>query len=228
MRKTKIAVPIMPISIAEIENFDLKSFQKADIIEWRIDFMPQNLIFEAAALIFKKFDMFQILLTIRTAKEGGALEISNQHYVHILKELLKYNPDFIDVEYFSYPKALAELSEVKDKIVLSYHNFSEMPTDLTQRLLRMNKEKTAFVKVAVMPQRECDVIDLLQITRDLTLEYGRKFITIAMSDLGKLTRVSGYITGSCWTFASVLEASAPGQIELDDMSRLLDLFENEA
>ncbi len=143
----------------------------------------------------------------------------------MILKLLSYNPDYIDIEYFSFPHILEHLSSVKEKVVLSYHNFKEMPDDLTQRLVLMNEENTAFVKAAVMPQSECDVLDLLQITRDLTLEYGAHFITMGMGDLGKISRISGYLTGSCWTFASVGEESAPGQIDLDNLARLLELFE---
>lgn len=91
----------------------------------------------------------------------------------------------------------------------------------------MHEEGTAFVKVAVMPERECDVLDLLQITRDMTLEYGNHFISMAMGDLGRLSRISGYLTGSCWTFASLENSSAPGQISLKETVEILDLLENE-
>lgn len=227
MRKTQIVVPIMPTSLADWEHYRLSDYALANVIEWRADYLPYEEILEVAPKIFEKFQDFKILLTIRTAREGGKLEVSEKKYIDILNKLLTFNPDFIDLEYFSYPKALKAFSEIKDKIVLSYHNFKVMPDDLTQRLLKMHREKTAFVKAAIMPQRECDILDLLQITRDMTLEYGRHFITIAMGDLGKISRVANYLTGSCWTFAAVGAESAPGQISLQNMDKMLKLFEDE-
>lgn len=225
MRKTKIVVPTMPQNLEEVESLQADAYFGADIIEWRADFLPVEEILVAAPKIFEKFQNFKILFTLRTAKEGGKMEISDKQYSQILQNISAYSPDFIDLEYFSHRQTLKLLDAFREKIVLSYHNFTEMPTDITERLVKMEKEKTAFVKVAVMPQRECDVLDLLQINRDLTLEYGYKFITIAMGCLGKLSRISGYLTGNCWTFASLKEASAPGQISLTDTQKILAILE---
>ena len=47
----------------------------------------------------------------------------------------------------------------------------------------------------------------------------------AMGDLGRLSRISGYLTGSCWTFASLENSSAPGQISLKETEYILDILE---
>lgn len=221
----KIVVSIMPRNDEEIQNLQIAEYQKADIIEWRADFLDVNDILTLAPSVFEKFKTFEILFTLRTNREGGQIELSAEQYVQTLKAILNFNPSYIDIEYFSYPKALKQLATYKDKIVLSYHNFKEMPMELTRYMMEMNAEKTAFVKVAIMPQRECDVIDLMQITRDLTIEYGPKFISIAMGELGKISRVSGYLTGSVWTFASVGQSSAQGQIELNKLKTILETLE---
>ncbi len=93
--------------------------------------------------------------------------------------------------------------------------------------MKMQREETGFVKVAIMAQRECDVLDLLQITRDFTMEYGPKFIGIAMGELGKISRVAGGLTGSVWTFVALdkEEGSAPGQLTLPQMLDVLDALE---
>ena len=226
MRKTKIVVPLVVTDSSALESISVSDYAAADIIEWRADFLPEEKILSLAPKVFEKFKNFKILFTIRTVKEGGNLQVSEKKYIYFLQEILKFNPDFIDIEYFSHGQALYALSDFREKIVLSYHNFDEMPDDLTIRLIKMHKEKIAFVKAAVMPERECDVLDLLQITRDLNLEYGKKFITMAMGDLGRITRISGYLTGSCWTFASVNNASAPGQISLTDTVKILEVLEN--
>lgn len=227
VRKTQIVVPIMPKTIAEIEKLNLEAYAAADIIEWRADFLAEEDILQAAPQIFEKFADFKLLFTIRTAKEGGNLEISEKKYIQFLQKILEFEPDFIDIEYFSHHSVLNNFAHFRSKIVLSYHNFLEMPDDLTQRLIKMHKEKTAFVKAAIMPQRECDVLDLLQLTRDLTLEYGNHFITMAMGDLGKLSRISGILTGSRWTFASLDVVSAPGQIPLKLVAEVLEQLESD-
>ena len=228
MRKTKIVVPVLPTTVAEVQELNVEKYRKADIIEWRADFLGDiESILQAAPFIFEKFKDFSLLFTVRTANEGGNISISKKDYVTLLKKVAKLGPDYIDIEYFSYRKALPQLLEFKEKIVLSYHNFFESPTDLTARMMKMQREETGFVKVAIMAQRECDVLDLLQITRDFTMEYGPKFIGIAMGELGKISRVAGVLTGSVWTFVALdkEEGSAPGQLTLPQMLDVLDALE---
>lgn len=225
MRKTKIVVPIMLTELAELEKFSVSDYRTADIVEWRADFLSADEILEMAPKFFEKFKESKILFTLRTVREGGNIQVSEKKYLQILKEILTYNPAYIDVEFFTHGPSFAALKDFRDKMVLSYHNFDEVPSDLTNRLIKMHEEGTAFVKVAVMPERECDVLDLLQITRDMTLEYGDHFISMAMGDLGRLSRISGYLTGSCWTFASLENSSAPGQISLKETEYILDILE---
>ncbi|GBG96221.1 type I 3-dehydroquinate dehydratase [Lactococcus termiticola] len=225
MYQSKIVVPIMPKCLKDLEALEAQAFSGADIIEWRADYLPSGQILEAAPIFLEKFQAYETLVTIRTRKEGGELEIDEQDYIRLLHEINKLGPSYLDVEYFTHERAFGSLRDLKDKIVLSYHNFQEMPTDFTERLFKMEREKTAFVKMAVMPQQECDVLDIMQITRDMTLEYGQKFITVGMGELGKLSRISGYLTGNAWTFASLEEASAPGQLSLKDTAYILDLLE---
>lgn len=225
MRKTKIVVPVMLTELAELEKVSVSDYRTADIVEWRSDFLSADEILEMAPKFFEKFKESKILFTLRTVREGGNIQVSEKKYLQILKEILTYNPAYIDVEFFTHGPSFAALKDFRDKMVLSYHNFDEVPSDLTNRLIKMHEEGTAFVKVAVMPERECDVLDLLQITRDMTLEYGDHFISMAMGDLGRLSRISGYLTGSCWTFASLENSSAPGQISLKETEYILDILE---
>lgn len=225
MRKTKIVVPIMLTELAELEKVSVSDYRTADIVEWRADFLSADEILEMAPKFFEKFKESKILFTLRTVREGGNIQVSEKKYLQILEEILTYNPAYIDVEFFTHGPSFAALKDFRDKMVLSYHNFDEVPSDLTNRLIKMHEEGTAFVKVAVMPERECDVLDLLQITRDMTLEYGDHFISMAMGDLGRLSRISGYLTGSCWTFASLENSSAPGQISLKETEYILDILE---
>ena len=225
MRKTKIVVPIMLAELAELEKVSVSDYRTADIVEWRADFLSADEILEMAPKFFEKFKESKILFTLRTVREGGNIQVSEKKYLQILQEILTYNPAYIDVEFFTHGPSFSALKDFRDKMVLSYHNFDEVPSDLTNRLIKMHEEGTAFVKVAVMPERECDVLDLLQITRDMTLEYGDHFISMAMGDLGRLSRISGYLTGSCWTFASLENSSAPGQISLKETEYILDILE---
>ena len=43
--------------------------------------------------------------------------------------------------------------------------------------------------------------------------------------LGRLSRFAGDLVGSSWTFASLDNASAPGQISLADMRRIMEVLD---
>jgi len=47
---------------------------------------------------------------------------------------------------------------------------------------------------------------------------------MSMGELGKISRVSGALTGSVFTFASLHGASAPGQIPIERMTNYLQEF----
>ena len=72
----KIEVPIMPTSLEEAQALELSRFDGADIIEWRADFLDKDSILTVAPAIFEKF-AGEIVFTIRTTREGGRLELTD-------------------------------------------------------------------------------------------------------------------------------------------------------
>ena len=64
-----------------------------------------------------------------------------------------------------------------------------------------------------MAHTEQDVLDLMNYTRGFkTLNPEQEYVTISMGKMGKVSRITSDVTGSSWSFASLDEASAPGQI----------------
>lgn len=52
-------------------------------------------------------------------------------------------------------------------------------------------------------------------------------VTMSMGQLGVISRITGELTGSAMTFASVQKASAPGQINVSDMQMLLEAIHHD-
>ncbi|MDR0199607.1 MAG: type I 3-dehydroquinate dehydratase [Streptococcaceae bacterium] len=223
---TKIVVPIMPTSLEEAKALRAIDYVGADMIEWRADFMPLDLLFKAAPVIFETFRNLPVLFTLRTTEEGGKAAVTDGVYSYILSRILEETPvRYIDVEYFSHGSVLSDLTEVKDKLVLSYHNFKEMPSDLTERLKEMAGIASAVVKVAVSPETPDEVLTFMHYARAFADSYDLTLVAIAMGEVGKATRVLSNLTGSCWTFATAKgAASAPGQYSLDETRQLLGLL----
>ena len=206
----KIVVPIMPTSLEEAQELELSRFEGADIIEWRADFLDKDSILTVAPAIFEKFAGFEIVFTIRTTREGGKLELTDAEYIALIKDVAAiYSPDYIDFEYFTRKAVFDQMLEFSNLVL------SEM-TNLTPRV----------VKVAVMPKHEQDVLDLMNFTRGFkAYNPEQEFVTMSMGKLGRLSRFAGDLVGSSWTFASLDNASAPGQVGLADMRRIREVLD---
>ena len=221
----KIVVPIMPTSLEEAQALELSRFAGADIIEWRADFLDKDSILTVAPAIFEKFAGFEIIFTIRTTREGGNIELTDAEYVALINDVSAiYSPDYIDFEYFTH-KAVFDQMLGYSNLVLSYHNFNETPENLMELLSEMTNLTPRVVKVAVMPQHEQDVLDLLNFTRGFkAYNPNHEFATMSMGKLGRLSRLAGDLVGSSWTFASLDNASAPGQVSLADMRKVREVL----
>ena len=221
----KIVVPIMPKSLEEAQNIDASKFEGADIIEWRTDVLKKDDIMTVAPAIFETFAGREILFTIRTDKEGGQMQISDEDYVALLKDISAiYHPDYIDFEYFSHKAAFQEMLEFSN-LVLSYHNFEETPENLMASFSELTALAPRVVKIAVMPNSEQDVLDLMNYTRGFkTLNPEQEYATMSMGKLGRSSRLAVDVFGSSWSFACLDQASAPGQIALQDLRHIREVL----
>lgn len=222
----KIVVPVMPRSIEDVANIDLDRLAGADLIEWRADFLPKEEILTVAPAVFEKFVGREVIFTLRTSREGGQIELTNEEYIHLLKEIANlYQPEFIDFEYYSHKEVFDQMLEFPN-LVLSYHNFEETPENYMEIMSELTSLSPAVVKMAVMAETEQDVLDVMNYTRGFkTLNAEQSYATMSMGALGKLSRVAGMLTGSCWTFASLDEVSAPGQMSLANVQKILTVLE---
>lgn len=217
----KLIVSVMPRSIEETQAIDVLRYQDADIIEWRADFLPKEAILQVAPAIFEKFAGRELVFTLRTRAEGGQIELSSEEYVQMIKEVAQlYQPDYIDFEYFNYKDVFDQMLDFPN-LVLSYHNFQETPENLMEILSELTSLNPKIVKIAVMANTEQDVLDLMNFTRGFkTLNPEQEYVTISMGKVGKVSRITSDVTGSSWSFASLDEASAPGQISLSSMTKI--------
>lgn len=221
----KLIVSVMPKSLEEAQAIDVTRYHDADIIEWRADFLPKEAILQVAPAIFEKFAGRELVFTLRTRAEGGQIELSSEEYVQIIKEVAQlYQPDYIDFEYFSYKDVFDQMLDFPN-LVLSYHNFQETPENLMEILSELTSLNPKVVKIAVMANTEQDVLDLMNFTRGFkTLNPKQEYVTISMGKVGKVSRITSDVTGSSWSFASLDEASAPGQISLSSMKKIRELL----
>lgn len=222
----KLIVSVMPRSLEEAQALDATRYLDADIIEWRADYLPKEAILQLAPAIFEKFAGRELVFTLRTRSEGGEIDLSPEEYIHLIKEVAQfYQPDYIDFEYYSYKDVFEEMLDFPN-LVLSYHNFQETPENMMEILSELTILNPKLVKVAVMAHTEQDVLDLMNYTRGFkTLNPEQEYVTISMGKVGKVSRITADVTGSSWSFASLDEVSAPGQISLASMKKIREILD---
>ena len=221
----KLVVSVMPKSLEEAQGIDAMRYIDADIIEWRADFLPKEAMLQVAPAIFEKFAGRELLFTLRTRAEGGEIDLDSAEYVQIIKDVAQlYQPEYIDFEYFSHKDVFEEMLDFPN-LVLSYHNFQETPENMMEILSELTSLTPKVVKVSVMAHTEQDVLDLMNFTRGFkTLNPEQEYVTISMGKVGKVSRITSDVTGSSWSFASLDEASAPGQISLSSMKKIREIL----
>ncbi len=222
----ELIVSVMPRSLEEAQALDATRYLDADIIEWRADYLPKEAILQVAPAIFEKFAGRELVFTLRTRSEGGEIDLSPEEYIHLIKEVAQfYQPDYIDFEYYSYKDVFEEMLDFPN-LVLSYHNFQETPENMMEILSELTILNPKLVKVAVMAHTEQDVLDLMNYTRGFkTLNPEQEYVTISMGKVGKVSRITADVTGSSWSFASLDEVSAPGQISLASMKKIREILD---
>lgn len=235
--RPKICVPIVGVSRLDILR-EAKEIARlaADIVEWRADWFVG--VFDIDVVIMTLNNLRDILgdtpilFTFRTLKEGGEKAISPDKYVLLNKMVVQTGlVDFIDVELFSGDDVVKELVEEAHlydvKVVASNHDFAKTPSkeEIVGRLVKMQELGADIPKIAVMPQCKKDVLTLLEATEEMASEHAdRPIITISMGKEGMISRTAGECFGSAVTFGAAGKASAPGQIGVEELKQVLDIF----
>lgn len=93
----KLVVSVMPKSLEEAQEIDVSRYEDADIIEWRADFLAKDDILNVAPAIFEKFAGRELIFTLRTRQEGGEIELSDDEYVALIKEVAGFTSRIISI-----------------------------------------------------------------------------------------------------------------------------------
>lgn len=235
--KPKICVPIVGITKEEILNQarDLENIE-VDVVEWRVDWFEGAFELEKIKDVLvdlrKELKELPLLFTFRTSREGGEKFIESKEYVNLNKSVAATGlVDLVDVEVFTgddYVKDIIKSAhELNVKVVASNHDFDKTPSkdEIVSRLKKMQDLGADIPKIAVMPTCKLDVLELLEATVIMNEQYAtRPIITMSMSGKGVISRLCGEAFGSCLTFGSVAKASAPGQINVEELNQVLNII----
>ena len=188
-----------------------------------------------------------LLLTCRTAAEGGRAQLDDTAYGSLLRSVLEGLADWaperrpaaidVEVQRGCLPQVCAQAHALSIDVVASFHDFEATPADepLEEVLARMAREGADLAKIAVWPTSADDVARLLGVCARATAGAGEcsglgvPVAAMSMGTLGAVSRVAPAF-GSALTFAVVPDeqgqapASAPGQLPIQDVRRCLELL----
>lgn len=158
-----------------------------------------------------------LLLTYRSATEGGKGAGHGQGYEDYLASLLQLRPPVaaVDIE-MACPASKALVAEAKAggyDVVGSCHDFTATPNraQIAEKLVQITAAGADITKVAYMPRNAQDVAALRHAAHDFADAYPHQpLIAISMGQLGAPSRTD---LANCLTFATIADgaASAPGQ-----------------
>src|SRR5699024_6043573 len=178
-----------------------------DMIEWRADFLQElnntELVLQIIKDIKSQTDL-PLLFTIRAQHEGGEkIALTEEEIVELLQVVCEQSAvEMIDFETSNLEKHVIDIRKVskkhEKKLILSYHNFSETPSDeaLLHRAEQAQSLGADIAKFAVMPRDKEDVYQLLQVTKELDDRLEIPIVTMSMGEMGAISRVIGWAFGS--------------------------------
>lgn len=241
MGHEKICVPLTASDTPSLRQ-QAKAAIKAgcDLVEWRVDAMKDGLAIDvmrpALRALREEVGEKPILFTFRTKEEGGLAPAAWEAYEALYRAAVEEpdGADLFDVELNRGEERVTKLArDIQEKsgwVVMSYHDFHKTPeqTEIQDIFRRMAEKGADIGKVAVMPQTKRDVLTLMQAAAWASEMYkDRLFIAISMGPLGMLSRLAGYLTGSCLTFGTAGRSSAPGQPPAGALRAALSLLPGE-
>ncbi|MCR4752450.1 MAG: type I 3-dehydroquinate dehydratase [Eubacterium sp.] len=232
----KLCVPITGETREEIASQAVLAAKMApDMAEWRVDYFENAADPETMRGILSGLKEIlgniPIIFTYRTESEGGHGRIGWEQYASLLGWAAGVpEADLIDVEAMGLDvdtEGLIRVIHSKGKpVIASVHYCNEMPDkDERKEAIRfMAAAGGDILKIAALARTKEEVLDMMTWTQKQSRRIEQPLITAAMGDIGKLSRISGGITGSAVTYGSIGRASAPGQIPADELRVILELL----
>lgn len=221
--------------IASMGEDDLKNVQKKDtkdidIIEVRLDLLSRNYIQKELKKKVRALGL-PALFTYRRAEDSNIrsyVKLFPEDVESIIKDF-NDGTNYLDIELNREDTLFTNYDKLNYKIVYSYHSFKKsINLREMQNYIQNSKpvrNKTRMFKFAITPE---DIQETSEFLSDIrTLSKTNTMIGICMGEVGVLSRIFGDKYGSNYTYTSLGEPKAPGQISVETFKKLRpDLFDD--
>ncbi|MBM4082499.1 MAG: type I 3-dehydroquinate dehydratase, partial [Planctomycetes bacterium] len=168
------------------------AYAQADLVELRLDYLTDP---QLGRLLAARRG--PIIVTNRPEREGGKYQGEESSRIATLKRAKELGADYVDVEL----DCAAQLAECPGpgKLIVSYHNFTETPSDLDAIHGQICATGADIAKIAVMAR---DITDNLRVF-DLLKQTKLPTVALCMGELGLISRLLAPKFGAFLTFASL-------------------------
>lgn len=157
------------------------------------------------------------LATCRRREGGGKFPGDIARQLYWLTQAREAGCQWCDIEMETFqelPEGFLRTYPVPPRILLSIHDFHRTPS-LPRSIHVAQHGQVDAVKIAAQAKTIADSVRLLKVAR-----HSRNFVAIPMGDVGLPARILALREGSELAYAPVAEATAPGQVSLDQMLHL--------
>jgi len=180
----------------------------ADLLEIRADYIRDPDLGRIIAAGKKP-----LIITVSPKQEQGKFTGTEEERIALLMQAIELGAEHIDVN-FGCPATKDIIAGKKDtKVIVSYHNFEETPSDLDGIYTAIKETGADIIKIATCATKLSDNIRMCNLVK----QSDTPTIALCMGPLGEISRILTPLYGAYLTFASQEQGreSAPGQIPAD-------------
>ncbi len=220
--RARVCVSIVAKDVGEMESKALTALDLgADLVELRLDHLRELDLERVGDLVSRLRE--RLVVTLRPAWEGGGFRGGEEERAEILSRLAALSPAYMDLELNS--EIVGRVSEKisgDTKTIISWHDFnSTPPLNQLQELAERALSKGDVAKIIPTARGFSDNLTALELYR--RVDKGR-LICFAMGGAGVPSRILSALIGAPIAYSCLPgEEAAPGQINITEFRRLLEL-----
>lgn len=212
MKRFKI---IATFSKEDLENLKSLKLKGVDIIEIRLDLLSKEFIANRLSSHLETLNK-PVLFTYRLPEDSSLKVHTSLNVQDIIPILKKFNlsKNYIDIDLKQRNFFNKFLESFKYQKIYSLHNFSGSYSyeEMLSQIQSVNDKKGIY-KFAVLPKTFSEGIKFLESIQKLSKKFC--VIGIWMGEMGSFSRIMGDKFGSSFTYATLTEPKAPGQVSVD-------------
>jgi 3-dehydroquinate dehydratase / shikimate dehydrogenase len=195
VRAASQSVPTIELRLDWLES----DAERARLIRWLKKHRPANVTF---------------LATCRRKEGGGKFAGDIARQLYWLSQAREACCQWCDVEMETFrelPEGFLRAYPVPPRIMLSIHDFERTPS-LPRNIVVARHGLVDAVKIAAQAKTISDSVRLLKVA-----QRSRNFVAVPMGDVGLPARLLALREGSGLAYAPIADATAPGQVSLEDL-----------